>query len=109
MSGCRVRALISEGPLLLIELALVGQRHLGLLALFGISEELRLLYRIGREEGSVVAALSHGQRNEPLIGQLELAAVGDQNLRRDLALQLTHRFERVDRQVLDRTARLWSD
>ena len=80
--------------------------ELGLLAFLAVAEELRLLHRVGREERGVVAVLAHGQRDETLLGELELASFRNQHFGGNLVLHLTHRFVGVDRQIVDRTAAL---
>ena len=74
-----------------------------------LPEVLRLLAGVGREEGGVVRSLAHGQGDEALLGELELAPLGDQDLGRDLLLGRAHRLVHVERQVLDRAAALRAD
>src|SRR6266850_2587310 len=50
---------------------------LGVLALGGAAEGLGLLARVRGKERRVVAALAHGERDEPLFRQLVFAPLGD--------------------------------
>src|SRR3989344_714137 len=83
--------------------------QLGFLAFFVIAEELGLLARVDGEERRVIGVLAHGQRDKPLLGQLELAALGNKHFGRDLGLGFAHGLVVVDRQITDGAAALWTN
>src|SRR5205814_1745450 len=74
-----------------------------------LAEVLRLLAAVGREEAGVVAVLAEGEGDEALFRELELATLADEDLGRDLGLDLAHGLVLVQRQVLDGAARHRTD
>jgi hypothetical protein len=84
----------------------VGLRGLPIGAL---TEELRLLRRVGGEERRVVPVLLVREPDEALLRELVLASLGEADLGGDLRLQRSHRLVLVQRQVLHRAAGLRAD
>src|ERR1019366_1035790 len=83
--------------------------ELRVLALRRLTEGLRLLAAVGREEACVVGVLAERQRDEALFRELELTALTDLHLGRALRLDLAHGFVLVQRQILDRATGLRTD